>query len=127
MTFKTIIPVLLCFFVAGALSAQSMATTTDIKSFTAKGATETELTDENWSIFKDDENQVYYIDFESLSVNLSNVVVKDASGEVLLNDDVFDLPVNTIYELDMSQYQQGEYQLELRSFTGIIRKKVAVE
>ena len=42
-------------------------------------------------------------------------------------DDVFELPVNTIYELDFSQYGSGTYNIELRSFTGIIRKTISIK
>ncbi len=75
-----------------------------------------------WAMYLDEENQIYYIDFETLSVNLSSIVVKDSNGKTLLNDDVFDLPVNTIYELDLTQFSAGSYILELHSFTGIVRK-----
>lgn len=85
-----------------------------------------EVQDENWALYADEENQVYYIDFESLKVNLSDIVVKDENGQVLLKDDVFELPVNTIYELDFSQYGSGRYDIELRSFTGIIRKTISI-
>ena len=86
-----------------------------------------EITTEDWSIFADEENRVYYIDFESLSFNLSNIIVKNEDGKVVLKEDVFDLPVNTIYEIDYSAYDKGEYQLELRSFTGIIRKTISIK
>ena len=75
----------------------------------------------------DEENKVYYIDFESLKINLSDIIVKDQSGRVILKDDVFELPVNTIYELDFSQYGSGTYNIELRSFTGIIRKTISIK
>ena len=40
---------------------------------------------------------------------------------------MFDLPVNTIYELDLTKYQAGKYEIELRSFTGLIRKSVELK
>lgn len=87
----------------------------------------TTLNSDNWSFYIDEENKVYYIDFESISVNLSTIVLKNENGEVLLKDDVLDLPVNTIYELDFSPYGMGNYEVELRSFTGIVRKKVSIK
>ncbi len=86
-----------------------------------------EMTDDNWSFYVDEENQLYFIDFEKITVNLSNVVVRNDQGEVIVNDDVLDLPVNTIYEIDFSQYGAGDYQIELRSFTGMIRKEVSIK
>ena len=86
-----------------------------------------EITDENWSLYADEENRVYYIDFENLTFNLSDIIVKNDEGEVIFKEDVFDLPVNTIYELDYADFKAGEYQLELRSFTGIVRKTISIK
>lgn len=82
--------------------------------------------DEGESIYADAENQVYYIDFERLSMNLSDIVVKRQDGEIILKEDVFELPVNTIYEIDFSQYGAGNYEIELRSFTGVFRRSVSI-
>ncbi len=81
----------------------------------------------DWTLYADEENKLYYIDFEMLNVNLSDIVVKNQAGEVLLQDNVFDLPVNTIYELDFSKYQPGNYEIELRTFTGAICKKISLK
>jgi len=86
-----------------------------------------EIADDNWSFYVDEENKVYFIDFEKLNVNLSTIIVKNEKGEVLVNDDVVDLPVNTIYEIDFSEYGVGEYQVEIRSYTGFIRKNVLIK
>lgn len=110
----------------------TFATTTLTAQTYAKGITASaevvespaELPFNDWSIFADQDNQLYFIDFEQLAVNLNEIVVKDASGQVIWQDQVFDLPVNTIYELDFSQYQTGDYLIELRAYTGVIRKQV---
>ena len=81
---------------------------------------------ENWSFFVDEENKLYFIDFEKLSFNLSEIVVKNAEGEVIIKEDVLDLPVNTIFELDFSTHPVGAYEVELRSFTGIMKKTVSI-
>ncbi len=81
---------------------------------------------DNWTLYADEENKLFYIDFEALSVNLSEIVVRKENGEIVLTDKVFDLPVNTIYELDFSQYPAGKYEIELRTFVGCIRKLVAI-
>jgi len=86
-----------------------------------------EISSADWSVYSDEENQIYYFDFENLTVNLNDIVVKDHNGNVLFRDDVFDLPVNTIYELEMKDYKAGNYLVELRSFTGVIRKKISVK
>jgi len=48
------------------------------------------------------------------------------NGEVVLRDQVFDLPVDTIYEIDFNQYGEGTYTIELRSFTDVISRKVTI-
>ena len=73
------------------------------------------------------ENRIYYIDFETLNVNLSDIIVKNGKGEIVWKDDVFELPVNTIYELDFSQYTAGKYEIQLHSFTGVIRKTISIQ
>lgn len=116
------IGVLLFFSVT--IFAQSAASTSD---FISSSDELTELTNENWSFFMDEENQVYYIDFETINVNLNDIVVRDKDGEILLREDVLELPVNTIYELDFSEYEPGEYNIELRSFTGVLKKTISVK
>ncbi len=71
-------------------------------------------------------NKTYFIDFENLHVNLSNIIVKDVLGGVVFKDEVSSLPVNTIYELDLSRMAPGTYDIELRSYTGVIRKTVTL-
>ncbi len=78
------------------------------------------------TFFADQENRTFYIDFENLSVNLSNIVVKDVLGGVVFKDEVSNLPVDTIYELDMSRMAAGTYNIELCSYTGVIRKTVTL-
>ncbi len=116
--------VLLCF-ISNSLFAQSIASV-DENVFTSN-PTLTELPDENWSFYKDEENQLYFIDFEQINFNLSEIIVKNDDGDILIQDDVLDLPVNTIYEIDLSEYGVGNYHVELRSFTGIIRKQVDIK
>lgn len=81
---------------------------------------------DDWAVYADEENKLFYIDFENLKVNINDVLVKNEAGEVLLKESVFNLPVNTIYELDFSHYQPGAYAIELRTFTGVITKKVTI-
>ena len=116
--------VLLCF-IGNTLFAQSIASA-DENVFTTT-VNLTELPDENWSFYKDEENQLYFIDFEKINFNLSEILVKNDAGEVLIKDDVLDLPVNTIYEIDLSEFGAGDYHVELRSFTKIIRKEVNIK
>lgn len=82
---------------------------------------------EDWSFYSDEENKLFYIDFENISANLSDIIVKNADGKILFKEDVFDLPVNTIYELDLSGYAAGNYEIELRSYTSVMRKSFKIK
>lgn len=128
MQFSTKIITTFCFLlVANFTFAQSIASADE---FTPKGIAPdqlTEMTDDTWSFFVDEDSETYFIDFEALKVNLSELVVKDGEGAVVFKDDVFELPVNTIYEIDYSDYEAGDYEVELRSFTGVMRKKITVK
>jgi len=44
-----------------------------------------------------------------------------------MKEELSSLPVNTIYELDYSQFEPGDYEIELRSYTGVMTKTVAVK
>jgi NACalpha-BTF3-like transcription factor len=78
----------------------------------------------NWAIFTDVEKKMIYIDFEKIPVNVSEVSVRDANNKILFRDPtVWELPVNTIYEVDFVAFPKGDYALELRSFTGAITKR----
>jgi hypothetical protein len=85
-----------------------------------------EMDSDNWALYADEENNLYYIDFESMSMNLSDIIVRDHKGETILREDVFDLPVNTIYEIDFNQYGKGTFEIELRSFTDAYRRTVTI-
>ncbi len=78
------------------------------------------------SFFYDADNQAYYIDFETISLNLTIIKVKDRTNNIIISDEVADLPVNTIYELDCSHLKNGDYTIELHSYTKVLRKKVSI-
>ena len=86
-----------------------------------------ELKGENWTFYHDKEHKVYYIDFETINVNLNELRIKNSKGEIVFRDELWNLPVNTIYELDFSKFSPGRYEVELRTFTGYIKKDVLVE
>jgi hypothetical protein len=107
------------FPLAGAFSQTASMNITSLEN------QEPELLDingENWTFYLDKESKVYYIDFETISVNLSDIQVKNEEGIVVLQDKLWDLPVNTIYELDMSKWLPGKYRVELRTYTSVIAK-----
>ncbi len=114
----------LTLFSANQIKAQTSAnlTSNDLVSLGLN-----EMSEENWSFYSDDDDQIYYIDFEKISFNLSDVIVKNHLGEVIFKDEVLGLPVNTIYELDFGVFGKGKYEIELRSFTGFLKKEVEIK
>ena len=81
----------------------------------------------DWSFYTDNENHMLYIDFEKIDVNLSSVSVKDADNKVVFKDEnLWQLPVNTIYEVDFANRPKGTYTIELRTFTTILKKIVTI-
>lgn len=83
--------------------------------------------DNDWGFYSDQNDQLYYIDFENLKMILSDIVVKNVAGEIIISEEVMDLPVNTIFELDFSEFGKGKYEIELRSFTGLINKEIEIQ
>jgi hypothetical protein len=79
--------------------------------------------DEEWTYYLDKEKKMYYIDFEAISVNLTDIVIKNADGGVIYEDEVFDLPVDTIYEIDLTQFSSGRYSIEIKSYTNTTVRK----
>lgn len=91
-----------------------------------------ELALKEWSLspaalFNDPDGKRYFIDFEQLRVHVKDVLVRDESGKILINEEVVQLPVNTIYEIDCRDFRPGTYYLELRSFAGIMRKALQLK
>lgn len=116
---------LFVFIAINSSFSQSSASLND-KALNVINPSEFTIGHEDWTFYLDKESKVYYIDFESISVNLSDLKVLDEHGEVVMTDNLWDLPVNTIYELDMKGLNPGKYKIELRSYTGIIEKEVSV-
>jgi hypothetical protein len=124
--------ILLALFATGSLSSL-VAQTASLQETALPGPAEItaknsllNMDTESWSLYADEENNLYYVDFATLSVNLNDIVVTRDNGEVVLRDQVFDLPVDTIYEIDFNQYGEGTYTIELRSFTDVISRKVTI-
>lgn len=112
---------------AGTLSAQMTAKTIDgAQTNESAPVLALEEEEENWSFFLDERAQTYYIDFEAIKVTLSEIIVKNDTGEVIFKDEVAGLPVDTIYELDYSRFGSGVYEVELHSYTKVLRRKITV-
>lgn len=120
---KFAIAVMLLFSGATFLGAQSLS---HVSSGSDGNARTAQVNQDDKVIFADQSSKTFFIDFERLNVNLSGIVVKDILGGVVFKDEVANLPVNTIYELNMSRMSSGTYDIELQSYTGVIRKTVTL-
>jgi hypothetical protein len=116
------------FFLASASLTPLHAQLLSVNNSNSNDKTEVNDNKLNWSVYTDNENHVVYIDFEKINLNLNGIVVKDGEGKVVFKDDaLWQLPVNTIYEVDCSNYPKGEYLIELRTFTTVMRKAISVK
>ena len=77
--------------------------------------------------FFDDENEMMFIDFEVIADDLSMLNIW-RNGKLMMEDDVTDLPGNTIYEINTNVIREGTYVVELVTEHDIkIRKEIIVK
>lgn len=120
---KTFFTACFVFVFTAMLSAQA----TPSKLLASNNLTPKGIVESDWSFFYDAENEIYYIDFETISLNLTKVKVIAKDGKAVIADNVADLPVNTIYELDCSDLAKGNYTVELHAYTEVLKKEVILK
>jgi len=70
----------------------------------------------NGNIFyQDPENNVLLIDFKEVNRKISSVKVTKAD-QILMEDRVEDLSENSIYEINLNNYEEGAYTVTLVTF-----------
>lgn len=70
--------------------------------------------------FTDKENQLLFIDFEALGEDISKISIINGD-ETVLDEDVSTLPINTIYEIDLKDYENGkQYKMLIHTSFGIL-------
>ena len=112
------------FSLTGSVSAQLLSVKDNLPKIIAFN----ESVKTDWTVYCDHDNRVIYIDFEKINSNLSTVTVKDNEGRILFRDEnLWQLPVNTIYEIDCDRYNKGDYTLELKSFTASVKQGFTVK
>lgn len=121
----------LSFVASLTLSAQK-ASITNTEQFTVKGGTQVSIqldkTDDltDMVFFIDNENKLLFIDFEALGENLEEIsVVNDVN--TVYTENVTSLPMNTIYEVDLKNYQKGlEHKILLKTDFGTLTKRFII-
>lgn len=90
---------------------------------------ENEMTDENWSFHTNQEGKLLYIDFESLGGKMNRLVLKSSEKAVVIEDNhLFDLPINTIYEVNLENLKRGSYFVELYTYDNkIIHEEITIQ
>lgn len=79
--------------------------------------TSVKVVEVDFPLFKDKDYRILYIDFELLNTNVKSLKVKKAKN-ISFQDDVSTTDVDAIYEIDYSDYEAGEYTLELHTYSG---------
>lgn len=128
-SFLTTLLLLFCSsFVLGqstaALDANQPTTEVDWANFDAH------LVDtDNWSFHTNAEGKLLYIDFESLGGKMSRLLLKSEAQTIVVEDNhLYDLPINTIYEVNLEKLPKGRYFVELYTYNQeLIRKEIAVQ
>lgn len=81
----------------------------------------------NSIFFFDNENELFFIDFEAISDDLMMLnIYRD--GGLMMEDDITDLPNDAIYEINTNVIRKGIYTVELVTSNNIkIRKEILVK
>ncbi len=78
------------------------------------------------AFFSDTENELLFIDFEVITDDLLMLNIW-RNGKLMMEDDITDLPNNTIYEINTKVIRKGIYTIELITSRDIkIRKEFMV-
>ena len=82
----------------------------------------------NWSFLTDQKNKALFIDFEALGGKMNRLVVISDKKKIVIEDNhLFDLPFNTIHEIDLDKLKRGSYFVELYTYNHeIIRKAITI-
>ncbi len=68
------------------------------------------------AIFETESQSDIIIDFQEIPVNLKTIKVLDKDANIVYTEDVQNLPVDALYELNMSKLPKGQYTLQLDSY-----------
>lgn len=113
------------FFISTTLSAQELMASTNEAPLEAT-TLHIVADDDSGIFFTDPENKVCFIDFSEINGYAKHLYVKDKSNNMIIDEVLWDLPENSIYELDFEEYTKGNYKIELHTYSSIINKKLDV-
>ncbi len=132
---------LFLFLFASILTTQSFGQTTTANSSAAiisstpkeidwaNFENELEETKEPEAFYKNQTGKSFFIDFEILGGKMERLELKSLENLIVYEDNhLFDLPVNTIYELNLEKLTRGTYLVELYTFNDeIIKEQIIIK
>ncbi len=68
------------------------------------------------AIFQTESQANIIIDFQEIPINLKSIKVLDEDAHIVFSEDVQSLPVDALYELDLSKFTPGSYTIQLDSY-----------
>lgn len=85
------------------------------------------LESDDWTFLEGENGNTFFIDFEKIQSNLNEIKVMNKNGEIVFEDELWNLPIDTIYELDFTKFDKGDYTVKINTFTEEINKIITVE
>ena len=81
---------------------------------------------DDWTFLEGENGNTFFIDFEKIKSNLNEIKVMNQNGETVFEDELWNLPVDTIYELDFTDFKKGKYAVKITTFTEEINKTITI-
>ena len=69
------------------------------------------------AVYQSDDRTKVFIDFSEIPVNLKSIQVLNGDGDVFVNKVVYELPVNSLFEIDLTDFPATDLVLEIQTFT----------
>ena len=125
---KILISILFFYWTSTAVFAQKETISTPINKKVDWTHFEKELEKESKSFYRSKNGAILFIDFKILGEKMERLELKSNENKVIYTDNnLFDLPDNTIYELNLEKLERGSYFVELSTFEdNIIHKKIII-
>lgn len=122
MSFPSLTITMLFAFLSVFAFAQSEVVSSDADAMPVISKVETA------TIFSTDpDSKICFIDFMKIDGYAKQLTVKNAAGDVVLDEPVWELPENTLYELDYNEYQEGNYTVEIQTYSTAIKQEIKVK
>lgn len=85
-----------------------------------------EADDNSKIFFTDPDSKVCFIDFGAVNGFAKHLLVKEGE-KVVIDEALWELPPNTMYELDFESFTSGKYQIELYTYKTVVKKELKVK